>query len=75
MIRRKSLAWSIFPSLYKTLLIAGTSSVAGRLTASEAIILKHASVHVANSSLVSRQAYWLYYNIILTKSKLYNMLH
>ena len=41
---RKSLAWSIFQSLYKTLLIAGISSVAGRLTASEALILKHASV-------------------------------
>ena len=48
MIRRKSVAWSIFQSLYKTLLIAGISSVAGRLTASEALILKHASVHVAN---------------------------
>ena len=34
-------------SLYKTLLIAGISSVARRLTASEALILKHASVHVA----------------------------
>ena len=45
---RKSLAWSIFQSLYKTLLIAGISSVAGRLTDSEALILKHASVHVAN---------------------------
>ena len=61
MIRRTNLAWSIFQSLYKTLLIAGISSVAGRLTASDALILKHASVHVAKSSLVNRQSYWLYY--------------